>query len=61
MVDLFAFGGDGQCACEDWTIRIHPHRDAGTEPPRRFCKHIAEAREAFTDEIIAGFIAQAIS
>jgi hypothetical protein len=59
MVDLFAWAGHGQCNCEDWTCRIGPHREAGTEPPKRFCKHIAAARETFTDEVIARFIDQA--
>ncbi len=59
MVDLLAYNGHGQCACSHWGFRIGPAREAGLEPPVRFCKHIAAAREHFTDDVIQRMIAQA--
>ena len=59
MVDLLAYNGHGQCACSHWGFRIGPAREAGLEPPVRYCKHIAAAREHFTDDVIQRMISQA--
>lgn len=52
-VDVLAYEGEGHCTCPDWMNRIGPCLDAGTIPPRRFCIHLLEARDHFTDAIIA--------
>lgn len=60
LVDVLAYGGHGQCSCADWVYRIKPARDQGQEPPKRYCKHLAHAREYFTDEVIRRMLATAL-
>jgi hypothetical protein len=59
MVDLLAYNGHGQCACPQWVYRIGPAREKGEQPPVRWCKHIAAAREVMLDDVIARMLAQA--
>ena len=60
-VDLMAYNGAGHCTCDDWLHRIGPPIERGEIPARRFCKHIIEAREHFTDLIIERTLANMIT
>jgi hypothetical protein len=57
MVDLLAYGGNGQCACPQWAYRIGPAREKGEPPPVRWCKHIAAARQTMLDDVIKRMLA----
>lgn len=58
MVDVLAYDGHGQCACPQWQYRIGPAREAGEQPPVKYCKHLKAAREQFTDDIIQRMLTQ---
>lgn len=53
VVDLGAFGGFGECSCEDFCFRIRPAlvRDGSKGLTR--CKHLMQARSALVDQLIA--------
>lgn len=55
VVDLGAFGGFGECSCEDFVYRLRPAlcgSQAPTDSLRR-CKHLIAAREHLLDQVIA--------
>lgn len=56
VVDLGAWGGFGECGCEDHQIRNLPLVREGDRDPRLRCKHIRRARESFADSMIARII-----
>lgn len=49
LVDISAHRGHGECSCEDWQM-VRSKRIKMMEPRsiRTRCKHITEAREAFS-------------
>ncbi len=59
VVDLAAYGGFGECSCEDFCYRVRPAlmADDGTFTSRaagvQRCKHLLAAREHLLDLVIA--------
>lgn len=64
VVDLGAFGGFGECSCEDFVFRIRPELcsnrhgntpsyDVTDESKLRRCKHLIAAREHLLNQVIA--------
>ena len=53
LVDLAALGGNGQCDCPHFRIRLQPHIAIVAKYGHWVrCKHIRRARSYFLDEII---------
>lgn len=50
MVDLASYHGHGSCTCKDFQVRVQPERERGQIPQKRYCKHIAAARQVFLEE-----------
>lgn len=52
LVDLWLFGGNGQCDCEHYRFRLQHFLEEGATPSKRLrCRHIEAARERwFTHE-----------
>ncbi len=57
-VDVLAHNTEGHCTCADWANRIGPCIERGEKPARRFCKHVALAREDMLDYMHAAYLAQ---
>jgi hypothetical protein len=55
VVDLSAFGGFGECSCEDFQYRILPELlREGREIKR--CKHLLAARDFLAGQVISRII-----
>lgn len=45
-VDMWEYGGNGACGCEDFAIRFKPHLEKGAKPALVLaCRHLKAARE----------------
>lgn len=54
LVDLAAYGGNGECGCQNFEFRLKPYLERGAQPSETLeCKHIREAARAFRFEMIA--------
>lgn len=49
LVDLTDYDGNGQCACENFQIRLRPDIENANVTPLR-CHHIDAARKHFMEE-----------
>lgn len=61
VVELDAWPGDGDCngacTCEAFGFRCEPHLRNGHEPDERLrCRHIKEARAAFTGDMLLAIL-----
>jgi hypothetical protein len=52
VVDLGAFGGFGECSCEDFQFRLLPALSRHQSPTGSRCKHLLAAREALLGQLI---------
>ena len=53
LVDLGAYGGNGECCCKHFLCRLAPELKAGRRPgPATRCKHIKAARECLLNHYI---------
>lgn len=52
VVDLGAFGGFGECSCEDFQYRLLPALSRNLPPTGNRCKHLLAAREALLAQVI---------
>ena len=53
VVDLAAYAGFGECSCEDFCYRLRPVLVRAGAAGLARCKHLAAAREALVDAVIA--------
>ncbi len=52
LVDLLAYNGAGECACEDWRYRRKAIIEQGATDQQRYCRHVAAAREFMLNDVI---------
>lgn len=57
LADLGALSGNGECTCEQFTMRLGPRVRKGESGLR--CKHLESARNWLIDEIISRMAASA--
>lgn len=58
VVDLGAFGGFGECSCEDFVYRLRPVlcRDGAEVAGLKRCKHLLAAREHLLDQVVGRIV-----
>ena len=54
LVDLFSYGGRGECSCKDWQTRRGPmvKKACKVGDPQSLCRHVKACRSAFLNSIL---------